>query len=197
MSVLSLLSRWARPIVLVDAALLMGGVMLTAFNLLLIGWSVFIVAWVLAIVGFLAIAALHRERMDGWTWFALLVLEAGLLLALPQLVEIWSAYSANPDHYVMQLPAETYPIGMFANLVLWIGLAFFGLAARGARVLPAGVGWVFVAAALIGFLGDFVHAWPFSPMWWVLAMIVVAFGLVGSVSGERTPSSAVVAEPAP
>ena len=38
------LARHARQILLLDATLLFGGVMLTSFNMLLIGWSVFAAA---------------------------------------------------------------------------------------------------------------------------------------------------------
>jgi len=183
------LSRAARRIVLLDAALLMGGVLLTSFNMLLIGWSVFIVALLLAIVAFVAIAALYRNRMDGWSWTGLLVVEAGLILALPQAAAIWSSYATTPTHAEMLLLSQTYPVGLFADAVLWVGLAFYGLAARGARALPAGVGWVFLVAAVIGLLGDLLQAWPVSPLWWVPAMIFVSFGLVAAVSGAD--SSAV------
>src|SRR4051794_39434049 len=133
------LARFARPLVLVDAALLMGGVLLTSFNMLLIGWSVFIVALVLAIAAFAAIAALYREHMDGWSWTGLLLVEAGLILALPAAATIWSSYATTPTHAEMLVLSQTLQIGLFADLVLWVGLAFYGLAARGARALPAGV----------------------------------------------------------
>jgi hypothetical protein len=183
--VLGWLARYARPILLLDSSLLLGGVLLTSLNMLLFGWSVYVVGHVLAIVGFLAIAAVHRDRMDGWSWAALLVLEASLILALPQVASIWSSYSQTPTGAVMLLPADTAPIGRLAEAVMWIGLAFYGLAAR-ARALPTGVGWLFVAAAVIGLLAEFVDVWFITPFWWVPAMLVMTFGLVAAGASVST-----------
>ena len=188
------LARNARSIVLLDAALLMGGVLLTAFNLLLMGWSVFIAGFVVAIVAFLAIAALNRRRMDGWSWTGVLLVLAGLVLALPAVATIWQTYLGRPDHAEMLLISQTYPIGLVADVVLWIGLAFYGLAARGAGALPRGTGWVFLAAAVIGLLGDLLHAWPVSPLWWVPAMLVMTFGLVAA-AGDPAPEPVIVTAP--
>ncbi len=182
------LARYARSILLLDAALLFGGVMLTSFNLLLIGWSVYAVAHVLAIIGFVALAAAFRERMDGWSWAGLIVLEIGLILALPQIATIWSSYQQTPTAAQMLLPPETAPIGHLADSVTWIGLAFYGLAARGAKALPAGVGWIFVVAAIIGLLAQYTTVLFMTPYWWVVAMLVLTFGIAGAAS-SLTPSS--------
>jgi hypothetical protein len=190
------LSRYARPLLLLDAALLLGGVLLTAMNMLLVGWSVYLVGHVLAIVAFASIAALYREQMDGWSWAALLVVEVGLVLALPQLVAIWQAYSATPTAAEMQLPAQTYPLGAVAELVFWLGLAFYGLAARGAKALPAGVGWMFVIAAVIGLAAAFFDYWIVTPYWWILAMFVLIFGLVAIGGSLSSVARRAVSDPA-
>src|SRR4051794_17886062 len=193
---MSTLARIARPLLLIDAAMLLGGVLLTAMNLLLVGWSVYFVGHVLAIAAFLSIAALVRDRMDGWSWAGLLVVELGLILALPQVAAIWQAYSATPTAAEMQLPSLTYPIGLFAELVFWVGLAFFGLAGRGARALPAGVGWMFVLAAVIGLAAAFFDYLFITPYWWVLAMFVMILGLV-AIGGSLSNAIQRAANPSP
>jgi hypothetical protein len=188
---MTVLARYARQIVLLDAALLMGGVLLTSFNLLLIGWSVYAVAHVLAIIAFLAIAAYYRRNMDGWSWTGLLVLEVGLVLALPQIATIWQAYNQTPTGALMLLPFQTAPIGHEAELVLWIGLCFYALAARGAKALPSGVAWIFVMAAILGLIAAFADVWVVTAYWWVLAMFTVAFGLVATGGHLESPDSSL------
>ncbi|HEY5519046.1 MAG TPA: hypothetical protein VIK08_00160 [Candidatus Limnocylindrales bacterium] len=180
---MAMLARYAKPILLLDTSLLLAGVLLTSSNLLLLGWSVYAAGHVLAILAFLALGALYRGRLDGWSWAGLLVLELGLILALPQVANIWSSYAVTPTQAQMLVPAQTYPIGLAAEGITWLGLAFFGLGARGARVLPAGVGWLFAVASVLGLLADFVHVWPLSPLWWVVAMLVMITGLVAIGAG--------------
>ena len=180
---MAILARYARPILLLGTSLLLAGVMLTSSNLLLIGWSVYACGHVLAIVAFLALGALYRGRLDGWSWAGLLALEVGLILALPQVANIWSSYSLTPTQAQMLVPAQAQPIGLAADGIIWLGLAFFGLAARGARALPAGVGWLFAFASVVGLLADFVHVWPLSPLWWAPAMLVMILGLVAIGAG--------------
>jgi len=188
------LARVCRPLLLLDASLLLAGVLLTSFNLLLVGWSVYAVGHVLAILGFLSVAALRRDRMDGWTWVGLLTLEAGLILALPQVASIWSSYTHTPTGTDMLVPSQTAPIGRFAELILWIGLAFFGLAGRGAKVLPPGVGWMFVTASVLGLLAAFVDVWFITPLWWVPATLVMILGIVAIGSGVTTLAQRAMAE---
>lgn len=187
--ILGRLARYAQPIVLLDAALLLGGVLLTSMNLLLLGWSVYVLGHVLAIVAFVAIGAYYRERMDGWAWTGLLVVLAGLVLGLPQAGTILSSYIHTPTGALMQLPSQTAPLGPFAELVLWIGIAVYGLAARGAKALPTLVGWIFLVAAVLGLLAAFVDVWIVTPYWWVLAMLTLVIALVG-VGGSVGSSSA-------
>lgn len=170
------LARYARPLLIAAALLLVAGVMLTLFHLLALGWAIYALGHVLAIIGFVAMAAVQRARMDAWTWLGLIVLEAGLVLALPQIVSIGSAYAAPGAAGQMALPADALPLGLAAELVTWVGLALFGLAARGANVLPKGIGWVFLVAAVIGVLGDFRLV---STLVWVLAVLLMAWGLLG------------------
>ena len=178
-----MLARYAKPILLLATSLLLAGVLLTSSNLLLIGWSVYAAGHALAIVAFLALGALYRGRLDGWSWAGLVVLEVGLIMALPPVANIWSSYSLTPVQAQMLVPAQAQPIGLAADAVVWLGLAFFGLAARGARALPAGVGWLFTIASVIGLLADFVHAWPLSPLWWAPAMLLMILGLVAIGAG--------------
>jgi hypothetical protein len=175
-----MIDRLARPYVLTVAALLLGGVLLTGLNLLLIGWSAYAIGHIGAIFAFILIARANRARMDAWAWLGLGVLIVGLVLALPQIAQIWVDYTATPTGITMYTPSETPPIGLLAELVTWIGLCFYGLAARGARALPAGVGWWFVAAAAVGLLAAVA---VIAPLWWVAAVLLVAFGLAWIGSG--------------
>src|SRR4051794_16273861 len=90
------LARVCRPLLLLDASLLLAGVLLTSFNLLLIGWTVYAVGHVLAILAFLSVAAFRRDRMDGWTWAGLLTLEAGVHLAPPPGPPLLSGLAHTP-----------------------------------------------------------------------------------------------------
>jgi hypothetical protein len=185
------LGRFARPLLLLDAALLFGGVMLTSFNMLLVGWSVYVAAHVLLIVALFALASAHRERMDSWSWAGLLVLELGLILTLPQAATIWQTYYDAPVGGLMLLPSQEPPIGAFADGATWLGLAFYALAARGANALPSGVAWTFVAAAVVGLIALLLHVLFFTPYWWVVAMFIFAFGLVGAAGSVPERRSTV------
>ncbi len=175
-----IVERFARPYLLLVAALLLAGVLLTGFNLLLLGWSVYALGHLGAIGGFVLIGWAYRARMDAWAWVGLAILVAGLIAALPQLVQIWADYSATPTGIDMYVPADTPPIGLVAELVTWVGLAFYGLAARGARALPQGVGWIFAAAAAIGVLAAFG---VIAPLWWVAAVLLMTLGLLAVGTG--------------
>jgi hypothetical protein len=190
---LSMLGRYARPLLLLDSALIFGGVMLTSFNMLLIGWSVYVAGHVLLIFAMLALAAVNRQRMDGWSWTGLAVFEIGLILTLPQLATIWQAYYSTPVAALMLIPSAEAPIGAFSDGITWVGLAFYALAARGAKALPSGVAWIFVAAAVIGLLAAFVTVLFITLYWWVVAMFIVSFGLVGAAGSVEDR----VAEAAP
>jgi hypothetical protein len=193
------LGRYARPLLLADAALLFGGIMLTSFNMLLIGWSIYIVGHVGLLLAVTALAAAYRRRMDGWAWLGLGVFFVGLLLALPQLADIWVSYSQTPSGAQMLLPAQTPPLGLSAELVTWIGLAWYGLAGRGEHALPTGVGWVFVTAAIVGALADWTII---AAYWWVAAILIMITGLVfagGALPSHLDQSEAAdaVREPSP
>lgn len=185
---IGLLVRLDRPLAIAASLAFSAGVMLTLFQLLTLGWGIYAIGHVLAIFAFAAIAATNRAKMDGWTWLGLVVLLVGLVGGLAAVLSIGSAYAqqggvaAGPAQSIL-LPGDAAPIGLAAELVTWVGLAMFGLAARGAHALPKGIGWVFLVAAVIGVLGDFRLA---SPLVWVLAVLVMAWGLLGvgvSLSG--------------
>jgi hypothetical protein len=186
--VLEPLARFARPLLIAAALLLVAGVSLTLFHMLVLGWAIYAIGHVLTIVGFVAIAMVNRDRMDAWAWLGMVVLEAGLILAVAQIVSIGSAYTAPGGAAQMLLPVDTQPIGLAAELITWVGLAFFGLAARGAGALPTGIGWVFVAAAAIGVLGDLRLV---SPLVWVLAVLGLGFGLLGVAVAMPRPAAKV------
>lgn len=173
---LDLLARLSRPILIVAALLLIAGIVLTGLNLLVLGWSLYAIGHVGAIVGFVAVGAVYRRRIDGWSWLGLLVLIVGLVLALPQVASIWVTYYQPGAGREMELLVWTTPFGLTAELVTWVGAATFGLAARGASALPAGIGWVLVAAAIIGLLADL---YVISPLAWVAAMLLVGLSLLG------------------
>lgn len=189
----TLLERIARPYLLLVSALLLGGVLLTVFNLLLVGWSVYALGHIGAIGGVLLVGLGYRSRMDGWSWAGLGILVAGLLLALPQLASIWLTYSTEPIGRDMLIPSSEPPLGAAAELVTWIGAAFYGLAARGVRALPPGVGWVFAAAAVVGLLALFGII---TPLAWAGAMLLLTFGLLAVASGLTLPAGANSTEPA-
>jgi hypothetical protein len=190
------LARYARLILIASALLLLAGVTLTGLNLLLLGWSAYAVGHLGAMFGLLANAAANRRAMDGWSWAGLLVVLIGLLLALPQVASIWSLYAQGGGLLPvagreMELLVWTPPMGLTAELVTWVGFAFYGLAARGARALPAGIGWIFVGAAVIGLLAAL---YLITPLFWVLAMLLVALGLLGV--GVSLPQADARTEPA-
>ena len=141
----------------------------------------------LAIVAFLTLGLAFRERMDAWSWSALLVLEVGLIAGLVPIARSGRAYQSTPTGAVMLVPADQAPIGMAATAVMWVGLGFYGLAARGAKALPANVGWIFVVAAIIGLLAIFVNVLVITPYWWVIAMLVLTFG-VASAAASLMPA---------
>jgi hypothetical protein len=174
------LARYARLILLIDSALLFAGITLTSFNLLLLGWTVYAIGHLGAIVAFISIGAFYRRNMDGWAWTGLGVLILGLVLALPQVANIWSSYAQTPTGAVMLMPVETIPIGQICELVIWIGLAWYGLAARGAKALPAGVGLVFVCASIVGLLAFWSPITLITHLWWVPATLVLILGLVAT-----------------
>jgi hypothetical protein len=190
---MEMLARWARPLALVSAFLLLVGVTLTGLNLLLVGWSVYAVGHVGAIVAFVAICAANRRRMEPWTWLGLLVLVVGLVLGLPQIGAIWQVY-AEPlcgltllnRCGMMELPVWTAPFGLTAELVTWVGLAFFGLAARGAQVLPTGIGWILLGAAAIGVVAALYIVSPYA---WVVAVLLLALALLGVGVALRQPAT--------
>lgn len=173
---MEILARWARPLSVVAALLLIVGVSLTSLNLLLGGWTVYAAGHVLAIAAFVAIGAANRSRMDPWAWLGLLVLVVGLVIALPQVAAIWQMYAAPGAGREMELPVWAAPFGLTAELVTWVGAAFFGLAARGAQVLPRGIGWAMVGAAVIGLIAAL---YIISPYAWVAAVLLLAVGLLG------------------
>jgi hypothetical protein len=188
-----LIDRFARPYLLGVAALLLGGALLTGLNLLLIGWSAYAVGHIGLIGAFLLIASAYRSRMDAWAWVGLALLLIGLVGALPQVFLIWTAYTTRMTGGEMLLPAAQPPFGVIAEYVTWVGLAFYALAARGARALPGGVAWLFVAASIIGILAA---ARVFSPLAWIGAVLLVAVGLVWIASSldARSARGVVLAD---
>jgi hypothetical protein len=186
LDVMKRVGTFVRPLSVVAALLLIVGVALTSLNLLLGGWTVYAAGHVLAIAAFVAIGAANRSRMDPWAWLGLAVLVVGLLLALPQVAAIWLTYATpvdvlacggcGPVLNVMELPVWTAPFGLTAELVTWVGAAFFGLAARGAHVLPRGIGLVMVGAAVIGLIAALYIVSPYA---WVAAELLLAVSLLG------------------
>ncbi|MEA2676429.1 MAG: hypothetical protein QOJ81_570 [Chloroflexota bacterium] len=184
-----------RPLSLVAALLLIVGVTLTGLNLLLWGWTVYAAGHVAAIGALIAIAAVNRARLDVFAWLGLIVLVAGLVLALPQVVAIWQSYATESPAVLacagcqgprqpMEVPSLTAPVGLAAELVTWIGVAFFGLAARGAHALPRGIGWVMAGAAVIGIIAALNIVSPYA---WVAAMLLLALSLLAiGASAKRS-----------
>lgn len=179
---LGALARSARPLALAAALLWLSGVALTGLNLLLVGWSVYAIGHVAAALALLAVGAEGRRRMDAWAWLGLLVLVVGLVLGLPQVAVIWQSYAADGVLLPvaardMELPVWTAPLGLTAELVTWVGLVFFGLAARGSHALPAGIAWVWLGAAVVGFVAALYLVSPYA---WVVAVVLFALGLLGT-----------------
>ncbi|HYI21989.1 MAG TPA: hypothetical protein VEX62_05055 [Candidatus Limnocylindrales bacterium] len=166
------LARFCRPLLLASGTLLVGGLLLTGLNMLVIGWSVYAIGYIGLMLALLAVAAANRERMDAWSWFGLVVLFVGLVIGLSSVASIWGAYSETGFAGApMRLPVDAAPLGYAGELITWAGLAFFALAARGAKVLSGPVAWAFVAASVIGLLAAFR---ALAPMYWVLAILIVA-----------------------
>lgn len=186
-----MLARWARPLALVSALLLLVGVTLAGLNLLLVGWSVYAVGHVAAIGAFIAICAANRSRMEPWTWLGLGVLVLGLVLGVAQVASIWQDYAQGGSLLLvygrsMELPVWTAPLGLTAELVTWVGVAFFGLAARGAHVLPTGIGWIMLGAAVIGVVAALYIVSPYA---WVAALLLLALALLGTGVALRQPEA--------
>jgi hypothetical protein len=182
LGVMERVATWARPLSLIAALALIVGVILTGLNLLLGGWTVYAAGHLLAIAAFGAVGAANRTKFDAWTWLALLVLVIGMLLALPQIAAIWQAYAAPGAGGDMELPVWTAPLGLTAELVTWVGVALFGLAARGVHALPKGIGWFMVAAAVIGIIAALYIVSPYA---WVAAMLLLAISLLANGATRR------------
>ncbi len=166
------LARFCRPLLLASGTLLVAGLLLTGLNMLVIGWSVYAIGYLGLMLAVIAVAAVNRERMDGWSWAGLVVLMVGLLIGLSSIASIWSTYAQTGFAGApMLLPVDAPPLGYAGELITWAGIAFFALAARGAKVLSSPVAWAFVAASVIGLLAAFR---ALAPMWWVLAILIVA-----------------------
>jgi hypothetical protein len=164
------------------------GVTLTGLNLLLGGWTVYAAGHVLTIAALGAIWAANRSRLDAWATLGLLLLLAGMVLNLPQVAAIWQTYANLSAGREMELPVWTAPVGLTAELVTWFGVAFFGLAARGAHALPRGIGWVMAGAAAIGIIAALYLVSPYA---WVAAMLLFAMALLGVGVSMRRSASAV------
>lgn len=185
------LARLCRPLLLASGVLLFAGLLLTGLNMLLLGWSVYAIGYVALVLALLAIAALNRERMDGWSWAGLAVLLVGLAMGLSSVATIWGNYARTGlAGAPMLLPVDAAPLGYAAELVTWVGLASFALAARGAKVLAGPIAWVSVAASVIGLLAA---TRLLAPLWWVAAMMIVA--LVVLWMGSAMTAHAGTAEP--
>ena len=179
-----------RPLSVVAALLLILGVTLTSLNLLLGGWTLYAAGDVLAVAALGTFWVANRSRLDGWATLGLLVLLAGLVLGLPQVVSIWHTYAPGGFSQVasqqMELPVWTAPFGLTAELVTWVGAAFFGLAGRGAHVLPRGVGWVLLATAVLGVIAALNIV---SPYGWAAAVLLLALSLLTIGVSLRQPTT--------
>jgi hypothetical protein len=179
LGVMERVGSFARPLSVVAALLLIVGVALTGLNLLLPGWTVYAAGHILAIAALLAFWAANRSGFDPWATLGLLVLVVGLLLAKPQIALILQTYAQAGDPFTtrgaMELPVWTAPFGLTAELVTWVGAAFFGLAGRGAHVLPRGIGWVLVGAAVIGLIAALYIVSPYA---WTAAVLLLAVSLL-------------------
>jgi hypothetical protein len=178
---MEMLARLARPLALASALLLLVGVTLTGLNLLLVGWSVYAAGHAGAIVALVGIGAANRRRMDPWAWLGLGALVLGLIMGLAQVAAIWQDYAQGGSVLpvagrAMELPVWTAPLGLTAELVTWVGAAFFGLAARGAHTLPTGIGWILLGAAVIGVIAALYIVSPYA---WVAAVLLFALALLG------------------
>lgn len=196
-TIIGWLERHARTTLLGAGVLLTAGLLLTTLHLLPLGWSVYMAGHLLAIVGFLAVGSVNRRRMDGWAWAGLLVVVAGLILALPQLYDIWYAYVVDGWDWSIIAPVESPPIGLAAEWTIWIGVAWYALAAYGARALSGVAMVLFVEAAIIGLA---VALGAFSPLVWIVAMLLTALGLLwlgASTTAPETTADPAAEAPAP
>lgn len=169
------LARYARPILLVTAALLTVGAMLTVFGMPLVGWTIYGVGYLGLLVALPAIVAVNRSKMDGWSWLTFGVLYVGIVLGVPVMLMVLGHYAQNPAVHDALMPYAILPIGMFAGIIAWVGLLLFGLATWRAEVLPTGAAVMFVIAGAVALPAELGLLTAF---FWAFAILLASFGLV-------------------
>ena len=178
------LAHWARPILFVTSVLLLVGASVTVMGMPLIGWGLFGVGLVGALLAFPAAVAVNRGAMDWLAWLALGVLLVGIVLSIPVLAMVWWRYVENPALHDAVMPRAVMPLGMWAGVVFWAGVMLFGLATWRTWSLPLASSIVFIIAAALGL--DAELGW--LPTWgWGLAVVFLASGLawVAATLSER------------
>ncbi|MDQ4035762.1 MAG: hypothetical protein M3153_07510 [Chloroflexota bacterium] len=161
--------------------LLAGGAVLTALGQPAIGWSMYIVGSVGALLAFAALAGLGRDAAGRFRWAAVAVLFAAVVVALPEMLMVWGLYVQNDFIHDTFMPYVGSPIVTLGGVAPWIGLLAVALAAIGGKSFPRTAVLLIIAAALI--------ALPFElrllpQVFWVGASILVfaALTLIGIAS---------------
>ena len=169
------LARHARSIVLIVAGLLAGGALVTVLGLPGVGWPVYSLGHVGMLLAVPAIGGAYRASLPqvGWLWLGMAFI--GFLLGLAVVATTWGHYLRDPGLQEVVLARQVLPIGTYAGVVAWLGMALFGLVAisptdvpRGGAITLLGAAILIVAAEL-GLLAAYV---------WALAIVLAAVGLV-------------------
>ena len=169
------LARRARPSVLIVAGLLAGGALVTVLGLPAVGWPVYSLGHLSMLLAVPAIGGAYRPSLPQVAWVWLGMAFVGFLLGLAVVATTWDHYMRDPGLQEVVLARQILPIGMYAGVVAWLGMALFGLVALSASDVPRGgaitllVAAVLIVAAELGLLAAYV---------WALAIVLAAVGLV-------------------
>ncbi|CAN5794428.1 hypothetical protein BH24CHL6_BH24CHL6_13540 [soil metagenome] len=189
-AVLGSLARYAHPILLLVAALLAIGAALMLLALQVLGWSLYGLGHLGLLVALPAVAAVYRASLDKVSWVALVVVYVGGVLGIPVVLMMLSHYLQNPDVDDLLMPQDLSPLGMLPGVVVWVGLALFGVAAWSARAVPRGGAATLVVGAVLAFGAEIGF---FIPLMWAFGIIFASIGLVWLAPAEedRRPATQV------
>jgi hypothetical protein len=179
-------ARYTPAILIATGGLLAGGAVLTALGQPAIGWSMYIVGLVGALLAFAALAGLGRHAAGRFRWAAIALVSAAIVVALPEMLMVWGLYVQNGFIHDTFMPYVGSPIVTLGGVAPWIGLVAVALAAGGSKSLPRPAVLLIIGAASI--------ALPFElrllpQVFWVGASILLFAALtmigVASTNGHR------------
>jgi hypothetical protein len=176
--ILNASARYASPILLVIGALLASGAVLTGFGQTAIGWSIYGIGYVAALVAVAAVVGLQRHVIGRFGWAAFGVLFAGVILGLPKMLMVWGFYAPNSFVHGLLMPYATPAVGILAGIVTWIGLIAVAIALTRKERLPMGGAILMIAAALIALPAE-IRLLP--QVSWVAALVIL-FAALGWIA---------------